>query len=277
MSIRRVALIGYGEVGRILAADLTRRGVEVVAYDVVPGRVSASAAEAASAVEAVRGADLVVSAVTAANTEAAARAAAPGLAAGTFYLDLNSASPGQKIAAAEAVEAVGGRYVEAAVMTPYPPKGIASRTLVGGPHAAALAPLLAPLDFDVSVFSETLGQASAAKMCRSVMIKGVEALLAESLLAARHYGVEETVLASLGDLLPHPDWEKQARYMISRSLEHGTRRAEEMREAARTVGEAGVEPLMSAACARRQDWAAGRASPDDKNLAALLDAIIAAQ
>lgn len=280
MSIRRVGLIGHGEVGRILAGDLAKRGVEVVAYDIAPGRVSAPAKAAASHAEAAGGADLVVCAVTAENTEAAARATAPGLAGGTYYLDLNSASPGQKTAAAAAVEVGGGRYVEAAVMTPYPPKGIASRTLIGGPHAAELAPLLTSLDFDVTVFSDILGQASAAKMCRSVMIKGVEALLTESLLSARRYGVEKAVLGSLGDLLPNPDWEKQARYMISRSLEHGKRRAEEMREVARTVEEAGVEPLMSAACAERQDWAAvqfkslPRPVFEDAELVALLDAIL---
>ena len=80
-------------------------------------------------------------------------------------------------------------------------------------------------------------------MCRSVIVKGLEALLAESLLTARRHGVEEAVLASLPDLFPVGDWRKLARYMISRSLQHGRRRAEEMREAARTVAEAGVEPL----------------------------------
>ena len=48
-----------------------------------------------------------------------------------------------------------------------------------------------------SVFSDEIGRASAAKMCRSVIVKGMEALLGESLLAARHYGVESAVLESL--------------------------------------------------------------------------------
>jgi 3-hydroxyisobutyrate dehydrogenase-like beta-hydroxyacid dehydrogenase len=105
------------------------------------------------------------------------------------------------------------------------------------------------------------------------MIKGVEALLTESMLAARHYGVEQVVLDSLSDLLPLPDWNETAQYMISRSLEHGTRRAEEMREAARTVEEAGVAGLMSRAIAERQDWAAGHKDALSADLAAMLDAI----
>ena len=122
-------------------------------------------------------------------------------------------------------------------------------------------------------YSEIVGQAAATKLCRSVMIKGVEALLTESLLAARHYGVEQVVLESLSDLLPLLDWNKTAQYMISRSLEHGARRAEEMREASRTVAEAGVSPLMSDAIARRQDWAADYKSALSLDLKVMLDAI----
>jgi 3-hydroxyisobutyrate dehydrogenase-like beta-hydroxyacid dehydrogenase len=167
-------------------------------------------------------------------------------------------SPGQKEASAEVINGAGGRYVEAAVMTPFPPKRIASPMLLGGPHAAAFLDQFGGLGFSARVFSEKYGRASATKMCRSVMIKGIEALITESMLAARHYGVEQTVLESLSDLLPVGDWEKLARYMISRSLEHGTRRAEEMREVAETVREAGIDPLMSLAAAARQDWAAMR-------------------
>lgn len=47
----------------------------------------------------------------------------------------------------------------------------------------------------------------------------------------------------------------RARYVISRSLIHGKRRAEEMRGIARTVEDAGVEPLLSRAITERQDWA----------------------
>jgi len=95
------------------------------------------------------------------------------------------------------------------------------------------------------------------------------------MLTARHYGVEETVLDSLSDLLPVGDWEKLARYMISRSLEHGVRRAEEMREVAKTVAEAGVSPLMSGAAAERQDWAAHHKSAlAHEGLAALLDHVL---
>jgi 3-hydroxyisobutyrate dehydrogenase-like beta-hydroxyacid dehydrogenase len=159
-------------------------------------------------------------------------------------------------------------------MTPIHPKGIGSPRLLGGAHARAFLERAAPLGFDAKVFSATLGQAAAVKMCRSVIIKGVEALLTESMLTARRYGVEKPVLDSLSDLLPAGDWEKIARYFISRSLEHGVRRAEEMREAAKTVAEAGVAPLMASATAEREDWAAAfKSALGEKDLGAMLDTI----
>jgi 3-hydroxyisobutyrate dehydrogenase-like beta-hydroxyacid dehydrogenase len=281
----RVALIGFGEVGQTLGADLSASGASVTAYDPLfanpdstPSRALAKIHVAAekTAPAAVKHAELVISAVTAASDIEAARSVVPGLSRGTLYLDVNSVSPGMKQVCSEIIDDAGGRYVEAAVMTPIAPKRIASSMLLGGPHAEDFIARAHPLGFSgAKAFSHIIGQASATKMCRSVIIKGTEALLLESLVAARHYGVEKFVLDSLSDLLPVGDWDKLARYMISRALEHGTRRAEEMRESAKTVAEAGLAPLMTTATAEREDWAAARndalAHIDD--LGALLDAI----
>ena len=260
-----IALIGFGEVGQTLGADLRSAKVpELSVYDIlfkrkdsIPSRALATIPLRVGrcAVDAVANAELIVSAVTAASDVEAARSVVPGLKRGAFFLDLNSASPGMKQESAQIIDSAGGHYVEAAVMTPIAPKRIGSYMLLGGPHAALFIERARPLGFTGEVFSDTIGQASATKMCRSVIIKGLEALLSESLLTARRYGVEKTVLDSLSDLLPVGDWEKLARYMIGRALEHGARRAEEMREAAKTVAEAGIVPLMANATAERQDWA----------------------
>ena len=208
---------------------------------------------------------------------AAAHSVLPGLAAGAWFVDLNSVAPASKLAVAELVNGAGGRFVEAAVMAPIAPARIRSPVLLGGPHAAAFLPMGQALGFAGMRFcSATPGQAAATKMCRSVIVKGVEALLSEALLAARHYGVESDVVASLGDLFPRPDWAAHARYMISRTLLHGARRAEEMREAARTVAEAGISPWMSEACIERQAWAPRHAAAlGQQELVPLLDAMLA--
>jgi 3-hydroxyisobutyrate dehydrogenase-like beta-hydroxyacid dehydrogenase len=283
-----IALIGYGEVGQILAADIADAGIrDIHAWDSLfplPGSAPSRAARASghvcvsqSMADALHERTVVICAVTAANCMPAAREAAASLPPGAYYFDLNSVAPATKRAAAAAIEAAGGRYVEAAVMSPIGPKRIASPMLVGGTHARAFEPVARAIGFTgVQLFDAHVGRASAAKMCRSVMIKGLEALLTEGLLAARHHGVEATVLQSLHDLLPAADWQRLANYMIGRSQQHGGRRAEEMREAALAVGEAGIEPLMSLACAARQDWtAAHRSGSEPAGLTERLDAVLA--
>lgn len=283
----QVCLLGFGEVGQALAVDLGAQGTSsLAAWDILfpvpdsaPRRAcSAKGVRAGMNIEdATANADLVISAVTAAQDVAAARSVAPHLKRHSFFLDVNSVSPGVKVEVCQILEAAGARYVEAAIMSPINPKRAASPMLFGGPHAAEFLPLARQLGFvGASVFSDRVGSAAAAKMCRSVIIKGMEALLGESLLAARRYGVEDAVLQSLGSLLSADDWRAQARYMISRSLVHGRRRAEEMREVARTVVEAGFEPRMSSACAVWQDWAAAhRAAAAHEDLNDLLDSMTA--
>ena len=265
-----VALIGYGEVGRILAEDLRAEGHDVTAFDLkqrtseaVPIRAHAlvhNVTLAESHRDAVRSADLTISAVTASQTVAAAEASAGGLKKGAFFLDLNSASPGAKIAAAEQISSRGGRYVEGAVMTAVPPHRLKVPLLLGGLHAVEALPQLEELGFAAKVASTQLGVASATKMCRSVMIKGLEAMVIESLVAARRYGVEEEVLASLRETFPGIDWSEQASYFFERVIAHGRRRAEEMREAAATVREAGIEPWSASGTAERQAWVADLAA-----------------
>lgn len=266
MPAPRIALIGYGEVGRILAEDLRAQDLALSAFDLKlegaqgePMRTHAQqhgVALAASHAEAVRGAGLVISAVTASQAVPVAAACAAALAPGAYFLDFNSASPGAKVHAGGIVDAAGGRYVEGAVMTSLPPYRIKVPLLLGGPHAAALAPMLTELGFAAKVHDARLGVASATKMCRSVVIKGLEAMLIESFTTARHYGVEDAVIASLRETFPGVDWEKQAAYFFQRVIEHGRRRSEEVREVAVTVREAGLEPFSAAGTAERQAWMA---------------------
>jgi 3-hydroxyisobutyrate dehydrogenase-like beta-hydroxyacid dehydrogenase len=203
--------------------------------------------------------DLVISAVTAANTLAVAQEAAQYLRAGAVFLDLNSSSPGTKVQAAQAVEAVGAHYVEAGVMTSVPPHGIRVPMLLGGPQAQTLALRCKAMGMDATAVAPTIGVASAIKMCRSVMIKGLEALVIESYTTARAYGVEAHVLPTLAETFPSIDWEKTGGYFFSRVAQHGKRRAEEMRECATTVREACFAPTMAQAIAEKHQWVADQA------------------
>jgi 3-hydroxyisobutyrate dehydrogenase-like beta-hydroxyacid dehydrogenase len=262
-----VGLIGYGEVGRILAEDLRQQDVKVTAYDIKlrsdqSGQALRDHAQqhgvalSASHADLAAHSDFIVSAVTASQAVPVAKACAEAVKQGAWYLDFNSASPGAKQRAAGLIDNAGGRYVEGAVMTSLPPYRIKVPLLLGGGGAAALAPLLLELGFVPKVASDKLGDASAVKMCRSVMIKGLEAMVIESFTTARAYGVEDALLASLKETFPGIDWEKQGAYFFQRVIEHGRRRSEEVREVAETVREIGLTPWSSQGTAERQAWVA---------------------
>ncbi|MGB9067214.1 MAG: DUF1932 domain-containing protein [Candidatus Acidiferrales bacterium] len=263
--ITRIALIGFGEAGGILGHDLAARGLEVSTYDLLfdaPAsrealllKARGSTVRAAeNLADATRDAQLVISAVTASSALGVAVDLAQLLGSGQVFLDINSVSPATKQKMADHFAKSPAHFIEAAVMAAFPPQRLKAPILLGGSHAAGDAPHLAAIGLHVSVASERIGVASAVKMCRSVVIKGLEAIAVESMLAARRYGAEDAVLKSLAATFPDMGWQEELPdYLISRVAEHGRRRAEEMREVAQAVRDVGIDPRMAEAIADRQD------------------------
>ncbi len=266
VALTRFALIGFGEAGSILGQDLAAAGHEVSMYDILLDSPAsrqpmldraqrARVRAAATFADAVRGTQIVISAVTAASSADVAARAARLLQAGQVLLDINSVSPAKKRSNAALVEASGADYVEAAVMAPVPPQRLKVPMLLGGRRAGDVAQQLRGVGMNATALSDRIGVASAVKMCRSIVIKGLEALTVEALLAARRFGAEREVLESLNGTFPSLGWTgKLPDYLISRVAEHGRRRAAEMREVARTLQDVSVAPTMALATAERQDW-----------------------
>jgi 3-hydroxyisobutyrate dehydrogenase-like beta-hydroxyacid dehydrogenase len=140
-------------------------------------------------------------------------------------------------------------------MSPVPPHGHRAPMLLGGRVSAKFAELLTPYGMRLEVISETVGTAAATKMFRSIIVKGLEALMFESVLAAAPYGADERVFASLAESFPGIDWKKLADYMVGRAVLHGERRSHEMEEVSGTLRSLGIDPMMAEATARRQAWA----------------------
>ena len=267
-SIRQIALIGFGEVGGIFGYDFANAGFSVSVYDILlnsdtsrdtlRAKTHECGVRACDTLEAaIRNADLVISAVTASCAASVAHQAAGQLSRGQIYLDINSVSPETKREIAGALAGSEAAFVEAAVMAPVAPRRIKAPMLLGGPHAAAVAPVLHAVGMDVKPVSDQVGVASAIKMCRSIIIKGLEAITVESMFTARRYGAERLVLESLAATYPGMGWDTTLPdYLISRVAEHGKRRAAEMREAAQAITDAGLEPLTARGTSQRQDWLA---------------------
>ncbi len=257
-----IAFIGFGEAGHAIASGLREAGLETMAaWDILfpkpEGAKLKQAAEATSvrvaqsAADAVRGADLIISAVTAASSTEAARSVKSHLAGKPYFLDINSVSPGRKQNSAKEL-GDAARYVDVAIIAPIYPVRHQTPMLLAGPDAQAVAPMLSGLGMRVSVSGAEIGAAAAIKMVRSVMIKGIEALTLECFLAAARAGIVDDVAVSMKNNYPGLDWAKIVPYNLERMANHGERRAAEMEESAETLRELGVEPLMTAATVKRQ-------------------------
>lgn len=257
---QQIAIIGFGEAGSTFARA-AGWGDAATAFDIDPARRAAmamagiGAAECASA--AIDGASTIFSLVTAGSALEAARQGAPYIPSNALWLDMNSVAPGTKRAAAAEIEEAGGRYVDVAVLAPVDPARMDVPLLVSGPHAAAACDRLRRIGFtDVRSVAGEIGKASAIKLIRSVMVKGIEALTDEMMAAAEAAGVADDVLASL-DASDRPQaWSARAAYNRERMSTHGLRRAQEMEEAARTLRALGVEPVMTSGTVQRQRAAA---------------------
>lgn len=256
----RLTFLGFGEAAQAFAEGMADRrppeargfDLKSVSPDAEVRRIKAedfarfNVTEAASGPDALAGASLILSLVTAAQSLAAAQGAAATISAGPLFLDGNSVSPQTKRAAAAAIEAGGGRYVDVAIMSPVRPALTAAPLLVGGPHAPEAAERLTALGFSkVRVVDGPVGAASAVKMIRSVMVKGIEALTAECLSAAVAAGVDAEVIASLDASAERGGWASRGDYNLDRMMVHGVRRAEEMREVVATLEGLGINPAMT--------------------------------
>jgi 3-hydroxyisobutyrate dehydrogenase-like beta-hydroxyacid dehydrogenase len=257
-----IAIIGFGEAGQHIGRGLAAGNPGIRTYDTRHNeRALAEAARRSgvklcgSSASAVEGAQLIFSLVTASSAVEAARTAAKSLKSGQVYIDFNSVSPMTKRAVAEAIAPSGAEFIEAAVMAPVPGPDHRVPVLMSAPGVEAVAERLRALGMKIEIAGDRIGDASLSKMLRSIFIKGIEALMLESLTAARHAGIEERILDSVQKTLPGIDWRELATYNLERTVAHGKRRAAEMHESAATVAELGLDPLVTEGIARRIEWA----------------------
>jgi 3-hydroxyisobutyrate dehydrogenase-like beta-hydroxyacid dehydrogenase len=258
---RTIGLIGIGEAGLAVAAGLVDAAqVRVLGHDVRLADPASSdglrEAAARAGIELVPGpaevaasSSVVFSFVTARSAETVARATAPHLTPGHLYVDANSAAPDLMLRVARVIEASGARFADAAVMAAVPPHGHRVPILASGGGAPDLVDFAAAVGMQVEVVDGEAGAASCVKMLRSLLVKGVEALILQTGLAAHQFGVFDRVLDSMADLA-FENWRALADYLLSRTALHGQRRGHELEEVAATLAGLSLDPGLAEAGAR---------------------------
>jgi 3-hydroxyisobutyrate dehydrogenase-like beta-hydroxyacid dehydrogenase len=254
-----IAVLGLGEAGSVIAADLVAAGVDVRGYD--PAVAAADGiTDTGSEAEAARGADLVLSVNSAQAAVDAFRAGLAGLGEDAVWADLNTASPGTKRKLAEIAEARGVPFADVAMMAPVPGRGLRVPMLASGDGAARFAGALRPLGAEIEVLDGPAGLAARQKLLRSVFYKGMAAAIVEALEAARAAGVEPWMREHIAAELTSADPSTLER-IVSGTVKHARRRAAEMDAASAMLTELGVNPLMARASAALHDGLAAGADP----------------
>lgn len=268
--MKAIGVIGLGEAGIAISAGLADTGkVSVIGYDIrlahhtegdaLRARIDSVGVPTTDSIEQlVEDADIVISLVTAAAAVPVAQQVAPGLRSEQLYVDANSASPAVMQTIASMIAGTGAGFVDIAIMAAVAPLGHRTPMLASGPDAKTLVDQLRGAGTQIEVVGNKAGAASAVKMMRSIMLKGVEALILECVLCSERFGVTDRVLASLDESFPTGTWRERADYLAGRTAQHAARRAEEMEEASRAVVTVGLDPLMTAAASERLGWAADR-------------------
>jgi 3-hydroxyisobutyrate dehydrogenase-like beta-hydroxyacid dehydrogenase len=237
----RVAVLGLGEAGSRLSADLAAAGAAVVGYDPSPTRAAESMRDVESAVS---GSDIVLSVNSAAVAADVAAAAVPALGADAVFADLNTAGPGVKRQLGELVGAM--RFADVALLGPVPARGLRTPVLASGGGAKAFAKAFRPLGMPVDVVSATAGAAAELKLLRSVFMKGLAAAAIESHSAAVSAGHAEWLDEQIAGVIGRPLLER----LLEGSALHAARRVDEMEAAKALLVELGVEPRIADASAR---------------------------
>jgi len=285
-----ITIIGFGEAGPVFGKQLHNKSLNVTAWDKLQDNASTAKTQIAktqslgitpaeSMIDALSSADLIISTVTASQALVAAEQALDGLRTGCHWLDLNSVSPSTKQAINDVVSRKGVLFTEGVAMDTVPSKGVQVPLLLCGPESQSLSQQLNDYGFNTRSVSQALGAASTTKLLRSILIKGMEGLFAESMEAAGKAGIQDEVMASMQATYPELDWQKVAGYQLSRATIHATRRAAEMREAHALVQQLGVEPIMAEAIARKQqdlsdrELASHYTLSDEPSIADYIDAI----
>jgi len=244
----KVAVLGLGEAGSAIAADLVEVGLTVAAWDPKPKCVPPGVNLTASDHAAIAGADLVLSVNLASVAADVARSAVSGLTGRQVFADLNTASPGLKRHIAEILRPSGALFVDVALLAPVLAQGIRTPALVSGPGAQRFHDLLAPYGMPVTILDDQAGSAAARKLVRSVFMKGVAAVVIECLEAADRLDCEAWTRDQLLTVIQDEAWIDR---FVEGSRTHAARRLHEMTAAAELLAELEVDSGMTEATVQK--------------------------
>ena len=243
-----IAILGIGEAGGTFARDLIARGIRVCGWDPEPRNLPDGLDFASSNPAAALGADIVLSVNWASVAVDVATEVAPVLKPNQLYADLNTSAPQLKRDITPIIEKTGALFVDAALMDPVPHKGLGTDVYASGSGAEAFANMMTPLGMPVTVLDKEAGNAATHKLVRSIMYKGVAAVVMECLEAAEVFNLEDYARSQMMKIINN---EAMIDRFVNGSVKHAERRMHEMEAVVEMLDSIGVSAFTSHAAKER--------------------------
>lgn len=241
-----MAVFGLGEAGSVIAADLVAAGACVRGYDPAPVSTPDGVARVEEPRHSLEGAELVLGITAGQDAEVALRQAVDEVHGSVLYADLSTSSPSQQRRLACIANETGLDFADVALMSTVPGTGIRTPQLVSGPGAQRYVDVMMPLGARATVVGAEAGAAATGKLLRSVVTKGLAALMIEAMRAGDACGQEEWLWGHLVSELAAVD-EAMLRRLLEGTPAHALRRQHEMEAATELLAELGVVPVMTRA------------------------------
>ena len=241
----KIAILGLGEAGSHFANDLVNLGVEVVGFDPKPIRkLNDAITVKASNAEAVQGADIIFSANLSSVSENIANELVNSLKPNQFFCEMNTSGPEKKQKIASILKPTGVKMIDLAIMAPVPPKGIMTPLLASGEFASDFSEKVKPLNLDLSILENSkIGDAATRKLLRSIVYKGIAAVVCEAMEAGESFGMESYIRSQISSLIGgnHDLIDR----FVEGSRTHATRRMHEMDAVIEMLEAQGIEQIMT--------------------------------
>lgn len=250
----RIGIVGYGEVGQIFAKGLLEKTENVFIYDIllennrhlIMDKINDIGVQEVNRIDQIgEYCTLIISLVNSSASEAVAAGVAKGMSRGTIFLDFTTSTPSVKSKNEELIVSNGGIYVDASIMGTVATEGQKVPLLIAGEYAEKVQTLLNSLGFNSQAIPHPNGGAASIKLLRSIFMKGLEALVLETMVTAKNYGVADEVMESISKTINNNDFTIFANTLITTHFIHKNRRYKEIMDSCNLIKEAEIPPFVT--------------------------------
>jgi 3-hydroxyisobutyrate dehydrogenase-like beta-hydroxyacid dehydrogenase len=250
----RVGIIGFGEVGQVFSEGILEKTEHLYVYDIlleknrdmIIDKINSIGAQAVDKIEQLsERCTLIFSLVSSSASESVAAGVAKGIRKGTIFIDLTTSTPQVKANSEKIITANDGIYVDAAIMGTVATEQQRVPLLIAGNHAEKVQTILNSLNFNAQAISHPNGGAASIKLLRSIFMKGLEALVLETMVTAKNFGVSDEVMESISRTINNNDFATFANALITTHVIHRNRRYKEVLDSSNLIKDAELPPYVT--------------------------------